>query len=200
MTDLDTLKNAGIGKVLSNPELRQLFHEVAKREFGESCLNCTGKIREQYEKLFDDKFNGKPKINMGEYKLRKGAIIHMTAADWKATYGTGNMTDEIAVRLLNRDLRYVKFFDDCPNIEKIRKAMSENVRTLEELNGHQEPELNVSYYDKLIALNGIGDRMAKKIIDNYPTEEVLRDALEHEVQMDFFGVYEEGIKVSLKEF
>ena len=197
MTDLETLREAGIERVLRNPEMRQLFHEEAKRVFGEACLNCTGKIREQYKEMFN---NQKPEKKMGTYKLRKGSIIHMTATDWKATYGTGNMTDEIAVRLLNRDLRYIKFFEDAPDIERLRKAVTRNVRTLSELNGEEEPIVNVSYLDKLTSINGIGTSTATKILEHYPTEEVLRDALEHDVQLTFMGVYEEATRNALQEF
>jgi predicted flap endonuclease-1-like 5' DNA nuclease len=53
--------------------------------------------------------------------------------------------------------------------------------------------------DELIALPGIGETIADKILNVYPTKDVLLDAVKQDVPMDFLGARENAAKKGLKE-
>lgn len=191
MNDLETLRQAGLDKVLTNYKLRLMFSKLAEEKFGSSCLNCTNKLKSQYREMFKTE-------NMGQYKLKPGSVIHMTSDDWKGDIGNGNLTDEIAEKLLNRNLKYISYFSEAPNIERLRKGVQEGVRTLNELVGVEDIVHEETYLNELIAIAGIGQILAEKLVANFPTKDVLLDAVEHEVSMPFLGSKESTVKTLLK--
>ncbi len=192
---LQILKNAGIDKILKDVELRQIFHEVAVSVFGNNCLNCDSSIREKYIQLV--KLNS---INMNEpkYQLKEDAFITMNAPDWKQDIVPEGLTDKIAEALLNRDLKYIKYFEVAPNIEMLRKASEDGVRTLHAALGEGPNLKEPTYYDELIALKNIGPSSAEKLMKTFPTKDLLKDAITQETEMSFLGRFESAVKEGLK--
>ena len=193
---LKRLKEAGIDRILSNLELRRTFHEVAIRVFGQNCLNCDSKIREQYKQLIKLK---SIKMNEAKYQLKEGAFISMSAPDWKEDLTTANLTDKKAEALLNRSLKYIKFFEVAPNIENLRKQADDGVKTLRAALGENPNKSEPTYFDELIVLKNIGPSAAKKLMDVYPTKDLLIDAIGQDEQMPFLGRFERGVQEGLKE-
>ena len=188
---IDILRKAGIERILKDKDLRALFHEVALKIFGQNCLNCDGKIREQYSLLLT-----KPYKMESKYKLKKDDVISMSSPDWKEDLSNANMTDKKAEALLNRTLKYIFRFEEAPNIEELRIAAESGVKTLDEAMGKTDPA--PTYSDELTDLKGIGDTTAEKIVNVYPTKDLLLDAIEHDVDMAFLGRYEDRVKEALK--
>ena len=138
------------------------------------------------------------KMDTPKYKLKDKAFITMNAPDWKEDLIPQNLTDKKAEALLNRSLKYIKFFEIAPNIEQLRKQAEMGVKTLNEAM-YSKSDSEDSFFNSLTALKGIGKSTAEKIVNVYPTKDLLIDALENEVDMAFLGKFETSITKALKE-
>lgn len=200
---IEILRLVGIEQVLASEKYRMMFHEVALSIYGENCLNCTGKIREKYSQII--KLNHVEIMEKSElkYKLKPG-VITMTAPDMKGDISNHNLTNELAESLLERNLAYIKRFEEAPNLEALKKLQSEGVKTLSEAikkmgkksdsGSSDQPK---EYIDILIDINGIAKTTAKKLVEKYPTMELLKQALIDDVEMDFLGKGEKRYKKAL---
>ena len=172
--NIEILKEAGIDKILNDPELRALFHETATRILGQNCLNCEGKIRENYNLLINKNNN---EMVESKYALNLNDVIIMNAPDWKEDLSNANMTDSKAESLLNRNLKYIFRFAKAPDLEELKIKAEEGVRTLAQARGKQRSNQELSYFDQLIALPKIGKATAEKIEKAFPNKESLKDGL-----------------------
>ncbi len=187
---IQILRQVGIEKILSDPDTRGLFHEVATKVFGENCLNCDGKIREKFVLLLT-----KTDFMESKYKLKKDTLISMNSPDWKEDISNSNLTNEKAEMLLNMSLSYIKLFEEAPELEKLKKAHEEGARSLSEVG---KVKVVLTFSEELIALKGIGKSTAKKLIEKYPTKDLLIDALSNDDDFSFLGRFEDAAKDGLK--
>lgn len=200
-SNIAKLKKAGVQRILSDTDLRELFHKTALEVFGENCLNCDGKIQQKFTELINHQ---NPELmSKLKYRLKKGTVISMNSPSWKEDINNDNLTNQKAEMLLNITLKYIDRFEDAPDIEKLRKMKEQGVKTLKEAlskgaSGKKVASHEDSLKEELIALDNIGKATADKILKVYPTKDVLLDAINADVDMPFLGAREAAAKEGLK--
>lgn len=182
--EIKELQNIGIDNILRDKDLTRKFVKVANKYLPEFCVTCNHVLRDKFYQLI----NHKNPIDMSKskFKLKKGTVISMTTEDWKEDITEVTITDEKAKKMLALSAAYIRYFDEAPNMDKYLEAVKSNTPV----------EKETSYRDNLIALKGIGEATADKIIENYATEADLDKAVNEGQDMEFLS---EGAQEALKE-
>tara|TARA_R110000803_G_scaffold52326_1_gene107693 strand:- start:849 stop:1499 length:651 start_codon:yes stop_codon:yes gene_type:complete len=183
---LNILTDKGPQGLRDDPELRGLFFREYRAIFGDACRNCDSKLA-GYVKQFINHKNTSNMEKKNKFKLMK----RLVAVDGLGHINQQNCTDEIAVKMLAISSGFLKYFESYPDdwdklVTKERakqskaKAPAATTKVTPEVKAEEvTPEVTVEptdadkYRDKLIALDGIAEITADKIIEGFPTEAAL---------------------------
>lgn len=126
------------------------YHE---RTLGKTCASCPGKVLSYINSLRSYiKMNNIKKLNdtdqKGEFQLRKDAIVPIPGT--RVVYGAGNMTDEVAIKILQRNPGAIRLFKKFPkNWEKL-------IAKAEKLEAEKEtPDAPTTYAELKLLTNAV---------------------------------------------
>lgn len=127
------------GKDVNGVPYLKYLYQVHAYYFGETCSSCPTKINMYIRNIQ----NLKPKKMSEEktrvFELKKGAVINLYN---KQLISKHNLTDELAVKILNENINRKKLFTKVPeNLENFLKNANSKVAENDQENGANEVKL-----------------------------------------------------------
>lgn len=99
-------------------ELLKEFYTDYAKSFETPCPTCQNKLRFYYQKLI--KFI--PMESTKKCKIKGNRHLHINIGSSIQVYHNGNITDEIAVRLIQENSKLKDLFEVLPDMPKIKKV------------------------------------------------------------------------------
>lgn len=191
----DEILKAGLEGLIRNESLLALFYQEYEKQTGESpCRSCPGKLKGYFTQYKNLNANLLKSDIMNEFKLKPGSVIPWSTGGGYMDVTQANVNTPlkakngksypIGAHLFAITSNYMKFFDGVP---------SELEGMVKEIRGGKV-ETEETFFDRLVAIKGIGKKSALKIVEDFTDENDIKEAVASGEELPYSTAVNEVLK------
>lgn len=198
--NLETIQEQGLEGLRRDPNLRGFFLSEYSAIFGSACQTCESKLAGYFINFIKFHNMKKVKNETPKFKLKKS----LTYVEGIGFVNQNNITDETAVAMLSQASGHLAKFEEYPKdwdkmVAALRKKKASATtkttpvvkvqeitpETPGEPKQEEQPDPVADYFQKLVEMDGIAEKTAEKIVNQFGTEPELEAHIAAGKDLDF---------------